>query len=78
MQEVRIVDHVQHKLKTLDASRLMFLWGAKDFVFDLAFLNEFKRRFPRAVTHVFHDAGHYLFEDKPDETGQLIEAFLNR
>ncbi|RLB90844.1 MAG: alpha/beta hydrolase, partial [Deltaproteobacteria bacterium] len=34
--------------------------------------------FPRAATHVFHDAGHYLFEDKPCETSQLIEAFLNK
>ncbi|MCF6247641.1 MAG: alpha/beta fold hydrolase [Desulfobacula sp.] len=77
-QSYKIVDHVQHQLKRLDQSRLMFLWGAKDFVFDLAFLNEFKRRFPQAVTHVFHDAGHYLFEDKPDETSQLIAKFLNR
>jgi len=55
----------------------MFLWGAKDFVFDLTFLNEFKRRFPRSKTRVFHDAGHYLFEDKPEETKKEIKAFLN-
>ncbi|MCK5696316.1 MAG: alpha/beta fold hydrolase [Desulfobacula sp.] len=73
-----IVDHVDEHLKELDESSILFLWGAKDFVFDLAFLNEFKRRFPQAVTHVFHDAGHYLFEDKPDETARLIEAFLNK
>lgn len=73
-----IVDHVDQHLKDLDESSLMFLWGAKDFVFDLAFLNEFRRRFPQAVTHVFHDAGHYLFEDKPKETAHLIEAFLNK
>ncbi len=73
-----IVDHVDQHLKRFDESSLMFLWGAKDFVFDLAFLNEFKARFPQAATHVFHDAGHYLFEDKPKETAHLIEAFLNK
>ncbi|WP_299983139.1 alpha/beta fold hydrolase [Desulfobacula sp.] len=73
-----IVDHVDQHLKQLDESALMFLWGAKDFVFDLEFLNEFRRRFPRAVTHVFHDAGHYLFEDKPEETARLIETFLKK
>ncbi|NOX33768.1 MAG: alpha/beta fold hydrolase [Deltaproteobacteria bacterium] len=77
-QSFNIVDHVDKNLKKLDESSLMFLWGARDFVFDLEFLNEFRRRFPRAATHVFHDAGHYLFEDKPEETSHLIDAFLNK
>jgi len=73
-----IVKHVDENLKRLDESSLMFLWGAKDFVFDLAFLNEFKKRFPGACSHTFHDAGHYLFEDKPEETARLIKAFLGK
>ncbi len=73
-----IVDHVDNELKRFDPSSLMFLWGAKDFVFDLSFLNEFRRRFPQSETHVFHDAGHYLFDDKPNETNDLIESFLNK
>nr|NJM02058.1 alpha/beta fold hydrolase [Desulfobacula sp.] len=73
-----LVDHVDRHLHLLSESRLLFLWGARDFVFDLTFLNEFKRRFPRAKTHVFHDAGHYLFEDKPAETLGLINAFLTQ
>ncbi|OGR14804.1 MAG: alpha/beta hydrolase [Desulfobacula sp. GWF2_41_7] len=71
-----MVDHVDRNLKMLPGSNLMFLWGAKDFIFDLTFLNEFKQRFPRSETHVFQDAGHYLFEDKPGETACLINAFL--
>jgi cis-3-alkyl-4-acyloxetan-2-one decarboxylase len=77
-QSYSIVNHVDRNLKQFDESSLMFLWGAKDFVFDLVFLNEFKARFPRAATHVFHDAGHYLFEDKPEETSRLILSFLNK
>ncbi|MBT3386354.1 MAG: alpha/beta fold hydrolase [Desulfobacula sp.] len=77
-QSYALVNHVEQNLKRLDQTSLLFLWGAKDFVFDLTFLNEFKSRFPRAVTHVFHDAGHYLFEDKPEESCQLIQAFLNK
>ena len=77
-QSYALVNHVEQNLKRLDQTSLLFLWGAKDFVFDLTFLNEFKSRFPQAVTHVFHDAGHYLFEDKPEESCQLIQAFLNK
>ena len=77
-QSYEIVDYVAQHLKRLDEASILFLWGAKDFVFDLTFLNEFRRRFPRAATHVFHDAGHYLFEDKPEETAHLVEDFLNK
>ncbi len=77
-QSYAIVRHVDQNLNRLDEFSLLFLWGAKDFVFDLTFFNEFKTRFPGADSHVFHDAGHYLFEDKPFETTQLIEAFLNK
>lgn len=73
-----IVDHVDRHLDRINQADLMFLWGAKDFVFDLNFFNEFKRRFPKAESKVFNDAGHYLFEDKPEETDGLIKAFLNK
>ena len=73
-----IVDHVDKHLDKLNDSKLLFLWGAKDFVFDITFFNEFKRRFPNAQSKVFQDAGHYLFEDKPTETQILIKAFLNQ
>lgn len=73
-----IVEHVDRHLSRLDDSKLLFLWGKKDFVFDLTFFNEFRRRFPRAESKVFHNAGHYLFLDRPDETSQLIREFLNK
>ena len=73
-----IVDHVQDRLDIFDPSQIMFLWGARDFVFDLTFFNEFKRRFPAAESHIFEDAGHYLFEDKPEETARLITSFFKR
>ena len=72
-----IVDRVDRNLNRLDPDRIMLLWGTRDFVFDRHFLNEFKRRFPTSGTHVFEDAGHYLFEDKPGETLALIRSFLS-
>ena len=71
-----IVKHVEQHLGLLNENNLMFIWGAKDFVFDLKFLDEFKIRFPNALSHIFYDAGHYLFEDKPEESLKLIKAYL--
>jgi len=71
-----LVDHVDRHLTRLNEEQLLFLWGAKDFVFDLTFLNEFRLRFPNAACRVFQDAGHYLFEDKPKETRKIIHSFL--
>jgi cis-3-alkyl-4-acyloxetan-2-one decarboxylase len=73
-----IVKHVDKHLEILNENKLMFIWGSKDFVFDLKFFYEFKKRFPTAVSHIFHDAGHYLFEDKPEESIKIIGNFLSQ
>lgn len=77
-QSYDIVNHVDKRLTVFDESQLLFLWGAKDFVFDLCFFDEFKKRFPKSPSHIFDDAGHYLFEDKPEQTLALIRDFLNK
>jgi haloalkane dehalogenase len=71
------VQKVDQGLSALDPNQLMFLWGTRDFVFDVHFLSEFQNRFPRSRAHVFEDAGHYLFEDKPGPTLELIQNFLS-
>lgn len=75
-QSYAVVENVDRHLSELDQDKLMFLWGTRDFVFDKSFLKEFQRRFPQARASIFHDAGHYLFEDKPKETLDLIRQFL--
>lgn len=71
------VRKVDQGLCKLDPDQLMFLWGTRDFVFDNHFLKEFQNRFPQSRSHVFEDAGHYLFEDKPGPTLKLIQKFLS-
>ncbi len=68
--------HIDKNLNKLNEFPIMILWGAKDFVFDLAFLDEWKKRFPNAKVHLFKNAGHYLFEDEPEATSMLIKDFL--
>ena len=57
---------------------MLICWGMKDFVFDEDFLREWIRRFPKAETHRFANAGHYVVEDSFSEIGLLVEEFLER
>jgi pimeloyl-ACP methyl ester carboxylesterase len=72
-----IVDRVSRKLQILSFLPMLLLWGKHDFVFDLAYYNEWCRRFPSAEAHLFDDAGHYLMEDIPDRIVERINTFFN-
>ena len=56
----------------------LICWGERDFVFDLDYLNEWRRRFPNAEVHSFPDAGHYVLEDAGTEIVPLIQKFLDQ
>ncbi len=51
-------------------------WGRRDFVFDDAFLAEWKRRFPAAEIHEYPNAGHYVLEDAHEHIVPRVRAFL--
>jgi haloalkane dehalogenase len=72
---VRDVDKNLHRLKHLP---MLICWGKHDFVFDLDYLEEWRRRFPEAQVHVLPDAGHYLLEDAPKTVLALVKRFLQR
>ncbi|WP_155315255.1 alpha/beta fold hydrolase [Desulfosarcina alkanivorans] len=73
-----IVDRVDRQLSTLARIPMLILWGRHDFVFDVDYYNEWRRRFPEAEHHLFDDAGHYLMEDVPDRIIGLVRDFLDR
>jgi len=56
---------------------MRILWGKQDFVFNDDYLFEWQQYFPRAITHEFDDCGHYLLEDAPEETTQIVSDFMN-
>ncbi|PIE71103.1 MAG: alpha/beta hydrolase [Deltaproteobacteria bacterium] len=64
-------------LEVLSEKPMLILWGAKDFVFDSDYYDEWLRRFPGAQAHLFNHAGHYLFEDVPREAFACIGNFMN-
>lgn len=55
---------------------MQLLWGLKDFVFDRAFFEEWRRRFPHAEAIAYPDAGHYVLEDAHARMLPAIRRFL--
>ncbi|MFQ5410919.1 MAG: alpha/beta fold hydrolase [Phycisphaerae bacterium] len=69
---------VDDNLHQLTDVPMLICWGERDFVFDAAFLAEWRRRFPDAEVHTFPDAGHYVLEDAAHAIIPCIRAFLRR
>lgn len=66
---------IEKKLNTLNCPKLV-LWGAKDFCFNMHFYERWMKIFPEAKSIVYKDAGHYVLEDKKEETLSEISSFL--
>jgi haloalkane dehalogenase len=73
-----LVGHTDQNLNTLRDLPMLICWGQRDFVFDGDYLNEWRRRFPKAEVHTFPRAGHYILEDEPQDVLQRIQDFLIR
>ena len=73
-----LVKSVDTQLEMLAGKPMLICWGENDFVFDMDYLAEWRRRFPDAQVHTFAHAGHYILEDEPHKVIQLIENFLKR
>jgi pimeloyl-ACP methyl ester carboxylesterase len=70
------VKHVDDNLHRLKHIPMLILWGEHDFVFDMDFLLQWRRRFPDAKVETFKDAGHYVLEDAADRIVPMIRNFL--
>jgi pimeloyl-ACP methyl ester carboxylesterase len=73
-----IVSEVGSRLDRLVHLPTLILWGRHDFVFDLDYYDEWRRRFPHAEHYLFDDAGHYLMEDVPERVIDRVGSFLHR
>ncbi|MEN8244751.1 MAG: alpha/beta fold hydrolase [Thermodesulfobacteriota bacterium] len=72
-----IVKHADQHLDALKNIPMLILWGEKDFVFDMDYLAEWKRRFPGAEAHALAQAGHYILEDETEAVLAKIGSFIN-
>lgn len=67
---------IEEGLAKVDCPKL-FLWGAKDFCFNLGFLKRWREFYPQAKYKILESAGHYLIEDEPEECNKAIKDFLS-
>jgi pimeloyl-ACP methyl ester carboxylesterase len=74
-ETVKQVDENLHLLKKIPK---LICWGRHDFVFDLDYYEEWRRRFPDARAHLLEDAGHYILEDEPEKVLELVRDFFKR
>jgi haloalkane dehalogenase len=72
------VEQLGNNLEIFSALPTLICWGEHDFVFDLDYLGEWRRRFPDAEVHRFPDAGHYVLEDVSEKIIPLVKDFLKR
>ena len=71
-----LVETVAANLYRFKATPTLIVWGAKDFVFDDAFLRQWQHYLPQAKVHRLADAGHYVLEDAAEEVVPLIADFI--
>lgn len=71
-----LVSEVQDNLVQFADLPICICWGERDFVFDLHFLDEWRKRFPQAQVHSFADCGHYILEDAKEDVIPIIHKFF--
>ena len=72
------LEAIDKSLSTFADRPVGLFWGERDWCFTPAFRQQWQARFPAAEVHRFPRAGHYLFEDAPDELAEALTGFLTR
>ena len=67
---------VEDNLARLRHLPVLLPWGMRDWCFTPQFMDQFLQFFPQAQAHPFPKAGHYLFEEVPQELLHCIQGFL--
>jgi cis-3-alkyl-4-acyloxetan-2-one decarboxylase len=73
-----LLSELDTHLATVAGRRHLVIWGLKDPIFDHAYLDAWRHRFPDAAVHAFDDVGHWVVEEASDRILPLMRAFLTR
>ena len=72
----RTLADVETSLAQFKNHPMLLIWGEKDWCFTPHFRDEFLKRFPDAKDVRVNDAGHYLFEDAPEQLLSELRLLL--
>jgi len=72
-----IIQSTEARLPEFADKPCLLVWGEKDFVFDLHFLDKWKQIFPQARVMSYPDCGHYIIEDAGAPLAQSVSDFLD-
>jgi haloalkane dehalogenase len=67
---------VEQGLAQFKNTPMLILWGGRDFCFNRHYFDEWRQRFPKAQSHFFPNAGHYVLEDALEEISPLLTNFF--
>ncbi len=70
------IKHTEDLLSIFCDYPMLICWGAQDFCFNDWYLQQWQVRFPKAKTHYFEEAGHYVVEEAIEEIRPLVMRFL--
>jgi haloalkane dehalogenase len=71
------VARIAEALPSLADKPMLIGWGERDFVFDTTFLDEWRRRFPRATVYSYPDAAHLVLDDAGERLIPHIVSHLS-
>jgi len=65
------LDRIAAGMDALTNIPTLLVWGMRDPVFSVRYLDDLRRRLPNAEVQQFHDAGHLVLEDRPDAISDI-------
>lgn len=71
-----VIEKLHERAPELADRPALIVWGERDFVFTMAFLDTWRGLLPDAEVHTLPDAAHYVVEDAHERIVPLMEAFL--
>lgn len=71
-----VLKQIEDNLHLFQNHPMLLMWGMQDWCFTPHFLRRFQNVFPQSETLELPDAGHYLFEDAPEQLLPRIRQFL--
>jgi len=57
---------------------VLLVWGADDPFAPVAGAHRFERELPDTELALFENAGHFVWEDEPEDSAEAVTAFLAR